>query len=212
MTAIRVMAIFHGPGDLGPDRIINTWHFIGTADYDASATFARRSVDRFYNAPNNNHSIGEYLSPWVQRVGEMRSYNMDLPKDERSPTIETLTLGPASSGGLPEEVACCLSYHAIELPTNARRRGRVFIGPLGNNAIDSATSTTPARPIAAMLSDLAFAANRLLSEPEGGVPWALRSVTPAQNFHLIGGGYIDNAFDTQRRRGPDTTARVLWGT
>jgi hypothetical protein len=44
-----------------------------------------------------------------------------------------------------------------------------------------------------------------------GVPWCIRSTTPSENFVPIVGGYIDNAFDTQRRRGPADTARLTFG-
>lgn len=94
----------------------------------------------------------------------------------------------------------------------ARRRGRLYIGPLINNTI---LHTTP-NP---RMSD-----GFLLAMREGGVrlidgnddagsggSWGVWSRRD-QQVHVITGGWTDDAIDTQRRRGVKAAARVLWGS
>jgi hypothetical protein len=42
--------------------------------------------------------------------------------------------------------------------------------------------------------------------------WVIRSTVPLENFIQVTNGHIDNAWDTQRRRGPATTARTVWNS
>lgn len=105
---------------------------------------------------------------------------------------------------LPAEVALCISYQAsaISGQSQASRRGRMFFGPLASGANNSG------RPAAALVSALAsgfelFAETSATASQVVGV-WSRTKGTfaAAQNY------WVDNAFDTQRRRGLDPSSRT----
>jgi hypothetical protein len=50
-----------------------------------------------------------------------------------------------------------------------------------------------------------------LAADASALRWSIRSITPVENFVPIVAGWIDDAFDTQRRRGPDPSFRTNWG-
>lgn len=209
MSHIRVMFIGHGPSNLPVDRVINVFHFIGPGLYAADQPNAELAVAGFYNTgTGQSTTIGSWLSPWVQRSAEMRSYDLDTVPP-RVPTVAPLGLGATAGNGYAEEVAMCLSYRGA-LPSTARRRGRIYIGPLKESAIEAAHAGSPAAPVTALVTDLTVAATRLANDLS--VDWAVHSTVPTSNFVPIVAGWVDNALDTQRRRGPDATTRQLWTT
>jgi hypothetical protein len=79
-----------------------------------------------------------------------------------------------------------------------------------------ATVSNPARPAMGAgkcTMALDFACVALMQDSTAaGIPWCIRSVTPTENYVPITNGFIDNAFDTVRRRGPKTTTRQVWGS
>jgi hypothetical protein len=215
MTQVRVMAIFQGGSLLPEDRFINTFHFADEELTDSYLTLAegcRERVRDFYVVAHTTDPLGLYLSSYVQRAFTVVSYNMLLPKGTRTPTVLSGTLPNVSGGGLPEEVAICLTLQGAP-PVTARRRGRLYIGPLMNQStvIAASSSTTPARPLMTGASNVAACildkANFLVDESSVLLPWCIRSTVPTENYVPIVQGYVDNAFDTQRRRGPDPSTR-----
>ena len=210
MTAhVRAMAIFQGQTGLPQDRCINVFHFTGTGSYDATAALAAANVENFYTGTNTTAPIGAFLSPWLNRPFTINTYDLDQPVGERPPTVTAHTLPTSlSTEGYAEEVAVCLSYTSA-VPITRRRRGRIYVGPLNIAAVQSGTTAHPARPQASIMSDLTEAALRLATY--GGLAqWVIRSSKPAVNYVTIHQGWIDNALDTQRRRGPKSSARTGW--
>jgi len=115
-----------------------------------------------------------------------------------------------SGEGLPDEVALCLSFHAnlVSGQPPARRRGRIYIGPLGANARTSGAPNN--RPDSAFIGRLAAAATDLVDGANAAsVPWVVHSEAAGDDFFVIA-GWVDNAFDTQRRRGVAATSRTTW--
>lgn len=217
MTNARVMAIFQGASGLAEDRIVNTFHFSGSDVYDTLEFSAIQRVAAFFGNIGvagpllQTNIVGAYLSPWLNRPFEFRVYDLADAKP-RVPRIYPDTLpGALSSDGLPEEVALCLSYNG-DPPNTPRRRGRVFIGPLSKGAAitSSGNQTGPVRPAAIFVEDLCKAAQTMAAKSTAQCAWVIRSSMPSENFVGITKGYVDNAFDTQRRRGPDADARQLW--
>lgn len=112
----------------------------------------------------------------------------------------------ANSVPFPHEVALCLSYTAAEDPDLAtpRRRGRIFIGPLGNVA-----TISNGRPGNALKDTLLDFGESLAAIGTGGnTTWKLhsRSDNVTAKIEAI---YCDDAWDTQRRRGLAPTAREV---
>lgn len=211
MAIVRVMFVGHGPSNLPEDRIVNVFHFLAEGTYGEAEVRCRAKVADFYEGANPIGAIGSYLSPWVQRAYELRAYDMDIPKDTRVPTVESRTLGAPFGGGLPEEVACCITLHAAVPPALSRRRtGRLYIGPLATAAGADGSTTGPSRPAAGFMADLAAAAVRLTTTDAFATRWSIRSTRPLENYNPVASGFVDNAWDTQRRRGPVPSSKVLW--
>lgn len=204
------MAIFQGGSALPEDRYVNTFHFLSPSAYATDSPLIATAIDAFYSVVNLNNAVGTYLSPYVSRDYEIRTYDMD-DASPRVPTIYEHQLPAVSINGplgtIPEEAAVCLSYHAIP-PVTARRRGRIYIGPLCGAALQAATDSAPSRVSGALVNALNASAVVLV---DSGLGWCVYSPT-ADTWSVIVAGWTDNAFDTQRRRGADATARTLWNS
>lgn len=209
------MFIGQGAGGLPEDRIVNTFHFFNALSFDQHCNNLSVAMPSFYNEVGSgeniqNLSLAAQLSPWVQREAEFRFYDLSLPEGERPPLILPFTLTDAqSAGGLPEEIALCLSYSGPP-PVTPRRRGRIYFGPIAANTDTEASATDPSRPVAILISDLMKAGRRLASYDPTTIGWAVHSSVPNDNYVLITQGWVDNAWDIQRRRGPDASARTTW--
>ena len=134
-----------------------------------------------------------------------------------STTNCNLPAATVGAAGYPSEVSITLSFHAdyTTIPEHigstrprARYRGRVYLGPMGENS--GFTQTTGGRwtvVAASALTTITGAASTLLHVSSLG--W---SVFSRKNWALypVIGGWVDNAFDVQRRRGTAASAKSLW--
>lgn len=141
----------------------------------------------------------------------------------------------ASATNLPEEVAIVATFHATYGSTperipggpagpegdtrpRARLRGRIYLGPL-SVAASNQPSNEPARPHINIQNSLVGAMARMSANlGTDGLRWSVFSPTKALEAADInaGGaqvaaGWVDNAFDTQRRRGRRSTSRITFG-
>lgn len=206
MAITRVVVNLPYYTNVPEDVATNTFYFASVATPDAAArTAIALRLSTFYNA------IDAYLSPIII-AGSVTAtfYNMaDTPP--RAPVADlalaTLTLGAA---GYAEEAACALSYHAVAVSgeSAARRRGRIFIGPLADASVTNGTTTNFSSPGPAMRSAIAAAAAVLADQSEP-YQWAVYS-TVDNIARQITGGWVDNSLDTQRRRGRRPTSRDVW--
>jgi hypothetical protein len=119
--------------------------------------------------------------------------------------IEESTL-PSSKVSLafPHEVAVCLSYATVDdiAASTPRRRGRIYLGPMGT------TGGETARPASA-LRNLVLAFGQSLASVGFGAntTWKLYSRSDVATFK-IESIWCDDAWDTQRRRGLAPTLRT----
>lgn len=119
----------------------------------------------------------------------------------------------AVTGGLigVAEAAICLSFHApLNQPgiPNARRRGRVYIGPLAGTSgrfVANGDQAIVKNAAAAMLQN----ANGAPPNGPNGIRWCVYSETN-NGGPWVSGGWVDNAWDIQRRRGVKATVRSLF--
>lgn len=231
---LQVSALFPYQTNLPGDVAVNVWHF-RTVDPEPSAgeiTTAVTSLLDFYYEPMPTGSLGtiaQRMAPWIlfgtgttrfRVVGVNPATGAELgspifvnyaPPSFPAPTAENL----------PLEVAVCLSFKGYysegSVATRAQRRGRVFIGPLGLTAAELGAITAPPKPglgITTLLREKAIALrdNAQTGAGTGGAsaPWVIWSRTSGDQHNVVG-GWIDNAFDTQRRRGNAPTQRTTWG-
>lgn len=123
----------------------------------------------------------------------------------REPLIYTETLATlAGATAMPEELAACISYYADRnLP---RQRGRIYIGPL-ESGLSDATGNTGVR-IGDLLKNALVGMGVYLVAGNANLTWTLLSRADAVT-RVVTDGWVDDAFDIQRRRGvaPSTRTR-----
>lgn len=219
MNFLTTVTFEHDSG-LPEDRVVNS--FAWTApDLATLRAFTTAGLPDFYNAV---HAPGAdplcfWMSPRLNtlaNVSKVNYYDVTTHLDgspHGSPiAVESFTLGTSAvANAMPEEVAAVISWHGDltglveELGTTrprARHRGRVFIGPLNIQGLGTdGRITTP------MLNSMHGAGLFILSSVGGLFSiWSRKDAA----MYTATGGFADNAFDTQRRRGTDASARQTW--
>jgi hypothetical protein len=199
---MRLQCIIPATSAIPADYATNTWHFDDGGD---PLSDFMDELKVFYN------SIRPYYPATVaQNSWEFKVYDLDDP-EPRAPVADVFwNLTSAPTGyPLPSECAMVLSYQADKVSglPQARRRGRVYLGPLNTTTLESST----ARPAASVVTALAAAGGVLLaaSGASGGWKWTTYSTVTGTGFEVLD-GWVDNAYDTQRRRGISPTSRTLF--
>lgn len=223
MTTIAIQWIMPNDNANPADAVMNNWHFktddTGTPHDEAADCVSRLTA--FYN------SIDDYLSSFLSGAYITKCFDLSDP-EPRVPVFENTgsVSGVSTGNGLPCEIAVCLSFQAPRVSgiPQARRRGRVYIGPLSNAAASLATDTSAGDMIvnATFRADLASAASALAGVFVGAssgsaMAWCTFSptsvvdgMTLAQASNNVTDGWIDYAIDIQRRRGHAPGGRTLW--
>lgn len=209
-ATFKFTTTFQGPSMLPEDRFVNTWHFMNTAggspsDYDN----VRDMLRDFWTAAGTGVALKSYLtSTTVTPTVTVKAYDYaDSPP--RVPKYEsTFSLGGlGSAAGLPTEVALCLSYQAAKesgIP-QARRRNRVYLGPF-----TTATSDNYGRPTSALVTNMLRAIKDLRDAAQASVSWDWVVYSPTNsNQYVAHDAWVDNAWDTQRRRGLPPNSRSV---
>lgn len=196
------------------DVAINTFTF-AIEDTLAGAPEVTDAIVSFYNliqdpGPTTN-VLSDYLSAYIDRSTDactIEYYDWEAPLGSSAVTTAQFTLLPTpEDASLPFEVAVCTSFVAQTAPGPvARRRGRVYIGPLTVGAT-SALDDQPAR-VDDALQRVLVAATQSLTDTDG-VDLAIWSRVD-EAAKLVTGGWVDNEFDTQRRRQVEASSRLTW--
>jgi hypothetical protein len=200
----------------------NSWVFEEGTEVDPLivAGTAVTKLNTFYTA------IGKYFGPSVSRVANVHEHQvydlaaeLDTPGSGTGSPITTLNFTvPAivTAAGLPSEVAMCLSFHAAlagapvesgATRPRSRRQGRVFLGPLSTAVMNEEAGMGETRPRAVIRQEFADAAAAMTVAT--GNDWSVWSRADGTVREVVG-GWIDNAFDTQRRRGLAPTSRITF--
>lgn len=204
--------IFRGLSGSPKDVYTNTFYFRNESGPGSSAQMADNlatDLQEFYGtAPTDVASpvsISSRMSGAVIADNpELRVYDLGQPAP-RYPIIRFLTIDFNTTSYFPSEVAACLSYVAAE--NQPRSRGRIYLGPLAAN---TAVVADGRATIDANFRTCALASSRrLMLKPNH--TWELWSPTSGQ-MKTITGLWMDNAFDTQRRRGEEASGRLTIGT
>lgn len=211
----RVICTLEHDSGLPEDHYVNVMHFDGddsqTWAEDADDLVAR--IDTFYTAIVGN--LGSTLSgARTYQVYDLSEPTPRVPKYE-----ERRTTGWSMAGTcLPEEVALCVSFQASQESglSQARRRGRIYLGPWASTS--NVVTSGRARPADAVITAVATAFGAMAIGPDAG-DFRLSVFSPTtfaatnsldQAFNDVVDGWVDNAWDTQRRRGAPTLARTTF--
>lgn len=217
MPIITAQAVLPYVTGLPRDVAVNTFHFFVPAIDSGPLEAIRDTLIEFYNdaPPTETDSIGQALTAYIDRTTdacEIRLYDAEATGGPLGVGPFTL-VAPNSTPSLPFEVALCLSFagsDASVLPA-ASKRGRVYLGPLLLDNI-TAPANLPPRPSTALIdivtkSALRMATSTVLSGE--GVEWVVWS-RRYEDATVVQFGWVDNEFDTQRRRQVEASVRYNW--
>lgn len=198
------------------DMAVNTFHFHqrGTIiGFPSSADQIIDSLEDFYFTMDS-----ELGDPLIQRLttkaytGKVtfKLYNMEDPSPRHPFMTSSRTASPMpSEGTLPTEVALVASWQAKTESgkPQARRRGRIFFPAPGVTQAD-----VSGRPKTQFIQALANRCQNLYEawdDPLSAWEWVVWS-TVNNDHSLVDNGWVDNSWDTQRRRGWRATGRTTW--
>lgn len=213
MPVLRALVTLN-PAAEGEDRWVNTWHFkqnLITGDVALATTSFTTALNNFYQAIDISMSAA-----LATLVPEVRFYDLSEPKIRVPYSTVNLSALSTGAGGLPDELAICLSYNA-QYESGAeprRRRGRIYLGPWASNVND----TTLRRVTAAAVTTISNAAQTFLdaSQASSDYKWVVYSrkddpteVGTWDSGRPVVRAYVDNAFDIQRRRGFNSGSRTV---
>lgn len=217
------------------DEVVNTFSFITTVDPPSAAniTDALDAIEAFYNViPSGFNAVSGWLNASRSRAANACTVNFydiigHLDGSRHGSPIATgfFTLGAQESGGgaLPAEVAVALTYQApygtdpefgtgivTEGPPRprARDRGRLYLGPLTSSAVvlDGTTGRAYVNTQLAASWGAAGSALKALATSVGWAVWSRRNAI----LKLVIQGWVDDAFDTHRKRGEAALHKTLW--
>lgn len=207
----------------------------------AQAEAVAEVVRDFYVVGPN--PVMDVISPVIATVGPHKVKVAPIVKstgdDERGPGLPPLWTEnfdfvgrAATTAGTPSEVALCLSYKNVSGGTvpPARKRGRIFVGPLEAVHVGVRAGLAVPVPTAALINLLIAAGQRLRDNTAPVIAsWVVYSRPYAGRDEIVRPGRptlpaiparagatfpvtqvsVDDAFDTQRRRGEAPVSRTI---
>lgn len=209
---------FQGQSGLPRDEFVNTFHFEKDADAVGSMLELSDQVHAMWTA-----TIAPAVVPMITYMSHtinafpatVKIYRLSDPKPRPEVFFKSydlsLDVDAGSNQTVPYEVAICLSYNAAPIPgvSPGRLRGRIYLGPWNNAALG-----LDSRPLSTLLDQMRTGAKAVCNfENTRGWHWGVYSPTRtagAGGVHTIApivAFSTDDAYDTQRRRGNDPTAR-----
>jgi hypothetical protein len=221
MTVVLSRAELPHVSGLPRDTFVNDFVF-ESSNLSNTLAISGPAVQDFYNVAHHGGNIlAHFISLMVTRLVPVTVKHYDITahldgSPHGAPVATTsFTLGSNTSTGdaLPEEVACVLSFHAPYgtdqeesgvIRPRARDRGRIYIGPFDTAALNSTVNTTPSSILMTSILDGGRSLLDLV-----GANWRQWSRAAAR-VQTVSDVWVDNAWDTQRRRGPRATARQMF--
>lgn len=217
MTEVYCVVTLNSTTGLAKDRVQNTFSFFGTDSRTSISAAMGAGLVSFYNSAHlpGTTALCGFISGDISRSASfhtMKWYDYADPHPRAPFSVSTWSLGALVGSGvnLPKEVATCLSYQADYASgiSPARQRGRVYIGPLNTNVITGTSTSNPTLDTSYQAA-LRGAGAYLAGLATAGSKWGVRSrVLGIQS--QVTKGWVDNAFDSQRRRGLAPTSRTTW--
>lgn len=188
--------------NVGENAATNTWHCEAATVTDAIAFNVE--VANFYGA------IDVQMGNLIKTTSGLtwKTYNKADPEPRVPVAIGTGNLVPALEDCLPTEVSLCVSFQSVALSgtPQARRRGRIYLPFLA-----SSKNGSDARPTPTLVGAVVTAADALVTTSKAATNWLWCVYSPTTGLSTeVDNGWVDNEWDTQRRRGRVRTSRSLF--
>lgn len=209
MSRYQVIARMPYASGLPADVSINTWAFESNSAEPTEAEMddIGTALFLFYSA-----LVGFYGEMMANQI-QFLFYDIDAPPPRTPLAVGPLTSISLAGGGtpLPEETAVALSFNGVFASgsPSARRRGRVFLGPLENTAVSYNTSINRVVVSPSFRGVVAAGVDDMVDSLDGtGIIHSVWSRSDDQLYNVI--QYtMDDAPDTQRRRGQEPSQRYV---
>jgi hypothetical protein len=208
MTIYRVLVNVPAANAIGRDAVVNNWGINGSPTYTDFWPNLLTALKTFYDGWQSHRS---HLYTWT--AARAKLYNLEDPAP-RAPLADTALSLSSTTGTntLPQEVSICLSFQGARVSgtPQARRRGRLYLGPLASVSNDNTTG----RPSTLLQTNVKNAASAFRATSLSDLTWAWVVIhaagLPGMAATDITDGWVDDAFDTQRRRGNSASLRGAW--
>lgn len=210
---------------LARDNVINSFTFDTNDPADATIfDEIRDALEEFYTATSDVVlvAVGRYINSSISRssapIVRMYDVSAHLGGGPAGSPVGTRAFSAAlpnsaTETGLPNECAICLTMAAdfgsdVEFGPGtrprARDRARVYIGPLNGTAAQTTLGIT--KPDVDCRTNIAESGARLARRLSTAnvVVWSRAAASTKPVTHV----WVDDAFDTQRRRGERPTSRI----
>lgn len=203
MSHVKAMIILRLDSGLPEDSPVNTLHFNTLSSPEPYAAIAT-AIEGAYNTFRTN-----FPATVEQNGHRIKMYEM-ADSTPRVPVFDdTFDLSSNPTGdSLPPEIALCCSFQGARASgqSQARRRGRVYLGPCKED--DNSALGVPGSTV---IANAAAFGNFLLnaSIAAGSWEWCVYSPTDDELVPVTN-GWVDNAWDVQRRRGLGATSRTVF--
>lgn len=215
--AIAQVTLFR-KGNLPENNVVNTMHFESDAPTPGQGAFEDFGPGLMNRIATFYQAIGTtWLSPVLSGNGRVTLYDWANAKP-RIPRMSLDFVHGKANQSMPAEVALCISFKAVAAAgvNPARRRGRIFLGPLNSSVAGLGGDESDVRPDVSALDGLIANFKTMATGSTGGA-FRLAIYSPTQG--AISGQddeswndavtiWADNAFDTIRKRGAKATARA----
>lgn len=213
MGFARVQIAFTNDSNLPRDEAQNVWHFNTPSDVASAGPDIETVLSDFYDEAHSNILFSNLITGAIG----IKVYDLEdaMP---RPPVYEgSFSLTGTMGAPFPAEVAIAMTYQAPQQAgvNQQRRRGRIYLGPIATAA--SAGGTGDLRVSSSARTDIAQAASDLIAQTVlPGLVWSVYSPTIdatstlSAAFATVTNGWIDDAFDIQRRRGLAPTTRTTY--
>lgn len=214
MSVVRAQSSVPYKTALPEDVTQNVWHFQTVGDFTLPA-----ALDPINTALNTFYSAIDQIYPTnVDVTRTTKWYQLSDPKPRTPIRTDVQTIAPSASNPLPEECAIVLSFEGDPESglSQKRRRGRIYIGPCSTSTVIIVNNRC--RVIGTTIAEVKNAAQALLTASVASADWdwvVYSPTTAAGSTHDAGAtvvdkGWVDDAWDIQRRRGTRPTVRSLF--
>jgi hypothetical protein len=202
MALMRVMVTLHTT-DANPANYVTNTMYWDDGEVEAYSALVDEIVDAY-------NGLSAYWSSLIALTGhEIQFYRVSDPEPRAPVFVDSFNLSSVSSSAIPREVALCCSFQAPRISgvPQSRRRGRCYLGPFGSTAIN----TTTGNPATGLITAVVGWGDALLEFSKGQADWKWAVYSTVDDTGSeISDGWVDNSFDTQRRRGNEWTTRTLF--
>lgn len=225
IPTFKVVTTLERKSGIERDRVQNTWHYLAPSQTPTSTNYGewmgqwQLFMDDLHTSMSGCLGIGpEALRvEFFQLTAEKPPPGSGLGPPRSAGNMAWLTA--PSAAGLPAEVSICLSLDGTTVldseggPTGprpaARKRNRKYIGPLGQGVVQAAASTLEAVVVPAIRSLILSAWDARMNVGMATKGWNPVVFSPTLwATNPIKTTWVNDAFDTQRRRGEDPTIKT----